>query len=228
MIGVAIPAHDEALRIGAALAAVQRAAGHAALCGEAVRIVVVADACSDGTAVLAAAQGAATLSLDHRNVGLARAAGADWLLAQGARWLAFTDADSTVADDWLVAQLAVGHEAVCGCVWVRDWCAHGLQAGALARAFAAHYQPVDGHRHIHGANLGVSARAYRAAGGFAPLETSEDVALVHALESAGVEVAYSAAPRVWTSVRLDYRAPRGFGDTVRRMAELLPPGLASV
>lgn len=226
MIGVVIPAHDEAAHIGAALAAVQRAAADAALSGEAVQIVVVADACSDDTAALAAAQGAATLVLDTRNVGAARAAGADWLLARGARWLAFTDADSTVADDWLSTQLALCSEAVCGCVWVRDWSAHGLQAAALARAFAAQYWPVDGHRHIHGANLGVSAHAYRAAGGFAPLASSEDVALVRALEAAGVAIAYSVAPRVWTSARLDYRAPRGFGDAMRRLSEgLLPSGL---
>lgn len=226
MIGVAIPAHDEAGHIGAALAAVQRAAVHPALAGEPVAVVVVADACNDDTAARAAEQGATTLTVCARNVGFARAAGANWLLERGARWLAFTDADSRVADDWLAAQLALGSQAFCGCVWVQDWSAHGRQADALASAFARQYRPVDGHRHIHGANMGVSADAYRAAGGFAPLHSSEDVALVAALEAAGIGVAYSAAPRVWTSARLDHRAPAGFGDAMRRLAALLPAGLA--
>jgi glycosyltransferase involved in cell wall biosynthesis len=226
VIGVAIPAHEERAHIAAAVAAVQVAARHPALQGEAVEIVVVADACSDGTAACAAAQGAHTLSLTHRNVGQARQAGAELLLARGARWLAFTDADSLVADDWIAAQLGVGAQAVCGCVWVRDWSAHGALAGRLARAFDHHYRPVDGHRHIHGANLGMTAEAYRLAGGFAPLRSSEDVALVQALEDAGVPVVFSARPRVWTSARTDPRAPGGFGVALRSMSQalVLPPG----
>lgn len=219
MIGVVIPAHNEAQRIGRAVAAVQRAARHPGLASEAVALIVVADACDDDTRACAAALGADTLALTARNVGLARAAGARRALRRGARWLAFTDADSAVADDWLAAQLALDCQAVCGCVWVDDWDAHGGQADALARAFDAHYRPVDGHRHIHGANLGVSAQAYRQVGGFAPLDSSEDVALVAALQAAGVEVVFSAAPRVWTSARTDHRAPLGFGDALRRMSD---------
>lgn len=226
MIGVAIPAHDEGAHIAAAVAAVQAAARHPALQGEAVEIAVVADACSDATAANAAAQGAHTLSLAYRNVGQARQAGAELLLARGARWLAFTDADSLVAPDWLAAQLALGARAVCGCVWVRDWSAHGALAERLARAFDSQYFPVEGHRHIHGANLGMTAEAYRLAGGFAPLPSSEDVALVVSLQAAGVDVVFSAQPRVWTSARVDARAPGGFGQALRSMSQaLVRPGL---
>lgn len=221
MIGVVIPAHDEARHIAAAVAAVRRAADHAALDGECVHILVVADDCRDDTAEQATAAGARTLALSARNVGCARHAGARQLLAAGARWLAFTDADSLVAEDWLAAQLALQCEAVCGCVWVADWQAHGAHAALLAQAFAAQYQPIDGHRHIHGANLGLSAAAYLRAGGFPALETSEDVALVRALEAAGIAVCYSAAPRVWTSARTDHRAPLGFGDALRRLSHAL-------
>lgn len=229
MIGVAIPAHDEAAHIAAAVAAVQAAALHPDLQGEPVEVVVVADACSDGTAASAAALGARTLALAHRNVGLARQAGAALLLDRGARWLAFTDADSLVADDWLAAQLGLRAEAVCGCVWVRDWSVHGALAERLARAFDSQYRPVDGHRHIHGANLGMSAEAYRLAGGFAPLRSSEDVALVRALEAAGVPVVFSAKPRVWTSARTEPRAPGGFGEALRSMSQALaPPALVPV
>jgi glycosyltransferase involved in cell wall biosynthesis len=225
VIGVVVPAHNEEPSIGAAVAAIQQAARHPALAGEDVQIAVVADACEDGTAARAQALGATVLQVAGRNVGLARGAGADLLLARGARWLAFTDADSWVADDWLSAQLALASEAVCGCVWVRDWSAHGSLAAQVARSFERHYRPVDGHRHIHGANLGMTADAYRRAGGFAPLRSSEDVALVQALEAAGVAIAFSASPRVWTSARLDHRAPSGFGDALRQMSASLQAGM---
>lgn len=223
MIGIAIPAHNEVESIAAAVASAQRAGQHASLGGETVVVVVVADACSDATVAATTAMGARVLEVAHRNVGHARRVGAEFLLAQGARWLAFTDADSTVAQDWLVAQLALQSEAVCGCVWVHDWSAHGACAAQIARAFAHRYHPVDGHRHIHGANLGMTADAYRRAGGFLPLSSSEDVALVEALEAAGVGVAFSAAPRVWTSARVDPRAPLGFGDALRKMSGMLLP-----
>lgn len=223
MIGVVIPAHNEARHIEAAIQGARLAALHPDLHAEPVEIVVVADACTDATAALAEASGATTLTVAARNVGLARSAGAEWLLARGARWLAFTDADSTVADDWLAAQLALQSDAVCGCVWVQDWSAHGPHAHRLAAAFHDSYRPVDGHRHIHGANLGMTADAYRRAGGFTALETSEDVALVHALEAIGASVVFSAGPRVWTSARLDHRAPLGFGDALRQLSERLTP-----
>jgi glycosyltransferase involved in cell wall biosynthesis len=226
MIGVVVPAHNEADHIAAAIAGIARAAQHPGLHGQPVQIVVVADACTDDTRLRAEAAGAATMVTTARNVGMARAVGADGLLAHGARWLAFTDADTIVADDWLVAQLAVQSavqaDAVCGCVWVQDWSAHGAQAPDMAAAFDATYCQVDGHHHIHGANLGVAAQAYRRAGGFSALETSEDVALVQALQRSGANVVFSAAPRVYTSARLDHRAPLGFGDALRQLSERLP------
>jgi hypothetical protein len=78
-----------------------------------------------------------------------------------------------------------------------------------------HYQAQDGHRHIHGANLGVSAEAYRRAGGFEPLACDEDVQLVRQLERCGATIAWSHRPQVLTSARLDSRARGGFGDYLR-------------
>jgi hypothetical protein len=72
--------------------------------------------------------------------------------------------------------------------------------------------------HIHGANLGVSADAYVRAGGFKPLAFDEDIALVNALKATGARIAWSAAPRVRTSARLDSRACNGFGDYLRFLA----------
>jgi hypothetical protein len=48
-----------------------------------------------------------TVSVNARNVGLARAIGAEALLKRGARWLAFIDADTLVSPSWLADQLSL-------------------------------------------------------------------------------------------------------------------------
>ncbi len=216
MLGVVIPAHDEEQHIGACVQSVTEAARSRALDGEAVVIVVVADACSDRTAEIALATGATVISIEARNVGVARARGACHAMCAGARWLAFTDADSVVGAEWLAAQLAQGSDAVCGTIEVGDWGDYGER---LRRHHLETYTDVDGHRHIHGANLGVTSVAYRNVGGFPPIASSEDVALVDALRDHGASIAWSAAPRVVTSARRRYRAPGGFGEALARMEQ---------
>lgn len=223
MIGIGVPAHDEQACVGDCLAALLRAAVHPDLAGEQVAVHVVLDACSDGSEALLyqhaprfAAAGV-ILAWSHIGacqVGAARAAGADALLARGARWLAFTDADTRVAPAWLAAQLALDAEVVCGSVAVDDWSPHGAAAGLLRAHFASNYNDRDGHRHIHGANLAMTAAAYLAAGGFQAVACHEDVLLVRALERCGARFAWSAQPRVFTSARKDARARGGFGDTM--------------
>ena len=217
-IAVVIPAHDEEETIAACLAAVNQAARRAASMRYEAATYVVCDACTDRTAQIVRDLGLVPLIVHERNVGAARALGASAALRDGAEWLAFTDADTLVAEDWLLAQLALASDVVCGTVTVDDWGGHDQ---AVREHFAASYRDVDGHRHIHGANLGISADAYCRAGGFAMLTSSEDVALVEALERAGVTIAWSAAPRVVTSARIDYRAPRGFGATLVAACERL-------
>ncbi|SAK52632.1 Glycosyl transferase family 2 [Caballeronia arationis] len=211
MLGIIIPAHDEAAHIGECVTSAWRAANHHQLLGEEVRVIVVLDTCTDDTGVIARSLGADVTHIDARNVGIARAHGAERALALGARWLSFTDADTAVADDWLVQQLDCCADAVCGVVGVRDWSPH---IAAVREHFGNTYTDADGHRHIHGANLGVSAHAYLRAGGFPPLESSEDVALVEALIASGACIEWSAAPRVVTSARTDFRAKKGFGATL--------------
>ncbi|HZG22622.1 MAG TPA: glycosyltransferase family A protein [Herbaspirillum sp.] len=215
MIGIVIPAHDEEVLLDACLQAVRQAAGHADLGGEEVRIVVVLDACSDGSEAIARRHPVSVLPIQARNVGLARALGADQLLLQGARWLAFTDADTRVAPDWLAAQLKLQADAVCGTVVPDDWHGHPPQ---VQQRFARDYVDQDEHRHIHGANFGVCARAYLAAGGFPALRCHEDVGLVQALQASGARIAWSARPRVVTSTRPQSKARGGFGDTLRQWA----------
>ncbi|NKJ50835.1 glycosyl transferase [Burkholderia sp. SG-MS1] len=218
MLGVVIPAHNEADYIGSCVRSVIEAARHPALGGEQVSIFVVLDSCTDATGDVARALDAHVLLVETRNVGVARATGAAAALAQRARWLAFTDADTTVAPDWLVQQLLCRADAVCGVISVTDWGGH---SDAVRENFVTTYRDADGHRHIHGANLGVSASAYALVKGFQPLATNEDVALVEALIAAGATVAWSAAPRVITSARLDSRAPGGFGDALRQVSRRL-------
>jgi glycosyltransferase involved in cell wall biosynthesis len=222
MLAIVIPAHNEAAHIGLSVAAACRAAKHHQLCGEPVRVIVVLDNCTDETGDIALALGAEVTSIDACNVGLTRAHGADRGLRLGARWLAFTDADTTVAEDWLVRQLDCRADAVCGVVGVHDWSPH---IGAVREHFGRTYTDADGHRHIHGANLGVSAQAYVRAGGFPPLESSEDVALVEALIASGARIEWSALPRVVTSARTDFRAKKGFGATLLEVSKrYLPTG----
>lgn len=79
------------------------------------------------------------LAIGACNVGIARATGAQALLACGVRWLALMEADSCVAPGWLVAQPAAGADAVCGPVRVDDWSALAPRATR-----SRHWPPTSG------------------------------------------------------------------------------------
>lgn len=220
MIGVLVPAHDEQATLGACLDSIRVATHCAALRGEAVAVVVALDDCRDATAAVCAAHGVDTVVLDARNVGRARAAAADALLTKGARWLASTDADSRVPPDWLSAQLACDADAFCGTVRVGDWLDF---CPAVRQAFVAGEQYRDGHPHVHGANLGVCAVAYRAVGGFPHVAAHEDHGLVAALAHDGFAIARRNVAPVRTSARRDARARHGFGDYLLALERALAP-----
>jgi glycosyltransferase involved in cell wall biosynthesis len=215
MIGVVIPVHNEAALLGECLEAVARAAQDPRLDGEPVEVVVVLDACTDRSAAVAVRHGAQIVSLDARCVGAARALGASFALDCGARWLAFTDADSIVPPDWLAAQLAAGADAACGPVWVADWSAHPF---GVRERFLQHYGAL-GECRVHGANLGLSAAAYRKAGGFPSITLGEDAVLIAELAARGGRVAWNAVPRVTTSARWESVVPGGFSSLMRELRE---------
>lgn len=217
MIGVLIPVHNEEQLLDECLQTVLEAGRHPALGQEPVLVLVVLDSCTDGSAHVARKHDVATLEVSVRNVGQARAAGATLLLERGARWIACTDGDSSVAPDWLVEQLALDADAVCGTVTPGQW-DDDIPLEAQIR-YQQRYQQRDGHRHIHGANLGVSAAAYTLAGGFPPLACHEDVQLIRQLELSGARIAWSCRPRVTTSTRLNARASGGFADYLRTLAD---------
>jgi glycosyltransferase involved in cell wall biosynthesis len=225
-VGVVVPAHDEEELLPACLAALGQAVATVTTerPGLRVRLVVVADACTDDTPAVARRAGALVIPMNFKNVGAARASGLNELLRPGAGawdgwppsperlWLATTDADSVVPARWLadhLTQAEAGWEAVVGTVAVADWTGHPVRT---IREFARRYGTwQDWHPHVHGANLGFTAPAYAAAGGFPPLRTGEDRALVAALQARGCRVLRSAAAPVATSSRVRYRAPAGFG-----------------
>ncbi|WP_247267545.1 glycosyltransferase [Pseudomonas sp. YL2] len=209
MIGVVIPAHNEEHHIAACLTSVLFAAEHPALAGQPVSVVVVLDACSDQTGQIVSAHGVGRIEVSFQNVGKARATGADHLLAAGAMWLAFTDADTVVPHDWLARQIGFKADAVCGTVEVDSWNFHG---DLVRSKYMELYQFIENHRHIHGANLGLSADAYRNAGGFQPLTAHEDVHLVADLKRIGAHIVWTATNPVITSARKDYKCRGGFGE----------------
>lgn len=211
MIAVLVPARNEAELIARCLASILVSAQRVI---EPVRVYVALDDCSDATAEIATGLGAIGVTGCFRNVGRARAAAARAAIDDGARWLASTDADSRVPANWLRAQLHCGGDAFRGVVQVDDW--HGYPAW-MTDAFRGSAAPVDGHPHVHGANLGVATSWYLRAGGFAPLAAHEDVALVRALGHAGARVVALARPAVITSARRDARAPLGFGQYLRQL-----------
>ncbi|MBA1204134.1 glycosyltransferase [Pseudomonas capeferrum] len=210
MITVIIPAHNEARRLGYCLKAVETAARQARDKGHDVEVLVVLDRCTDASASIAHRHGVLTLEIDAGNVGVARRTGASFMLARGASWLACTDADSRVPAHWLLWQLECAADVVCGTVHIERW--EPWQDAALRRLYRSRYQAREGHRHIHGANLGICARAYQSVGGFPPLPAHEDVYLVNALHASGARIVWTARHSVATSSRRDGRAREGFAD----------------
>jgi 1,2-diacylglycerol 3-beta-glucosyltransferase len=112
---VIVPAHDEAAAIEGVIANLRRLAWRA----DALRIVVVADNCTDTTAALARAAGAHVLErhdTQHRGKGHALAFAFDASLARGwADAVVVVDADTEVSSNLLrafSARLAIGAHAV--------------------------------------------------------------------------------------------------------------------
>lgn len=234
-LGIVVPARNEEELLPGCLAALWTAAAAVGGGGTRVRVVVVADGCTDDTAALARARGAVVLSggrVALGNVGAARDAGVRWLLSDAGAagvpperlWVTTTDADSRVPVDWLVLHetaAASGVDAVVGTVEVGDWTGHRPEvAAAFEAAYSAWRAGGAGavHPHVHGAHLGVRGSAYLACGGFPAAPVSEDVALVRALERTGASILRTPASPVLTSARRVPRALGGFGDDIDRVA----------
>jgi glycosyltransferase involved in cell wall biosynthesis len=191
-----------------------------------VRIVVVLDGCTDGSADLAADFGDVHfLEVDLKNVGAARAAGFAHARTLGGgddanTWYACTDADSRVGAEWLLRQVEALADMVLGVVHVSDW--HDFSAAAIDRYLTAYRAKSgrrgEGHGHVHGANMGFRADSYWQEGGFAALASGEDVDLVQRFETGGHRIRRDARLSVQTSARNRGRAPHGFAAHLRSVS----------
>ena len=222
-IAVVVPARDEEATIDACLAllAVARAELADRHPDIEVRTCVVADRCVDRTRERAGHHGSVQIvHCDAGNVGHARAAGVAHLLDgldPAATWIANTDADSTVPPQWLASQVddaERGADAVVGTV--RPDFAD--LSGEQVRRWLERHIPGQPNGHVHGANLGVAAKAYLEVGGFRPLVEHEDVDLVRRLTIAGFTIHNSDAAEVITSSRLVGRTPGGYSAYLARGA----------
>ncbi len=217
-MAVVVPARNEADRLPRCLNALMAAdsflrAGDAGV--NATRMVVVLDRCTDASESLLADWPAfEVLISDEGNVGAARAAGIDHLLADHADkrprpdWIACTDADSAVPADWLVTQLRHAGDDTDLLLGLVSPDPAELSAHLLRRWKAAHHL-ADGHHHVHGANLGVRTAMYRQVGGFQPVAVHEDVMLADRIALMGGRVVRTASSPVLTSARTTGRAPGG-------------------
>jgi len=213
-VAVVIPARDEEALVGRCLASVGVAAERARDAGVEVRVILVADDCRDRTAEVARAAGVEVIEGADGLVGAARARGvaaarAGWDGAEAELWIACTDADSEVPPAWITSQLELadaGTDVVVGTVRPEL----DALSPAQVTAWRATRVPGEANGHVHGANLGVRADAYAAAGGFPAVVEHEDVGLVARLREAGARITASAAGEVLTSSRREGRTPGGY------------------
>ena len=226
---VVVPARDERERIHDCIAALAAQT----IGTDTFEVVLVADACSDGTdqlaAVIAAELGVRLRVMQGPGAGAGAArrtgmeAAAELLLRSGRPQglIACTDADSRPEPDWLERQLAhlgAGARVVAGLVELDRREAEDLHEGVCARRerdAAARLRtlrdrdPSAEHHHFAGASIGIDAATYSAIGGIEPLPALEDAGLAARLDAHGIPILRAADVRVITSARADGRASRG-------------------
>lgn len=225
---VVVPARNEAAAIGPCIDSVLRSASAAGISQQHLVLTVVADACRDQTAAVARRHlrsAGVVVETSVRSVGRARAIGTACSLARCEPapperiWTAHTDADTVVPESWLHHHRRIadaGIAAVAGVVEVDSFDDH--EPLTAQRHRASYSGKGDDHTHVHGANLGVRADAYRAVGGWSAVLTGEDHALWNAVRRAGYPTISTRALKVITSGRRIGRAPDGFAAHLRSLA----------
>ena len=241
-IVVAIPAKDEAERIGACLLGLARQTcrPHA--------VVVLANNCSDGTPAIASGMAPALpyrldvechdFPIQHANAGQARRL-AMALSEQRVRpdgILLTTDADAVAAPDWIERNckaITAGADVVCGRVVVHPSEAALIPAHLHAddalecrlielldriadRLDPDPADPLPRHTEAAGASLAVTQAAFRRVGGIPALPSGEDRAFVRALARIDARIRHDPSVVVSVSARTIGRAPGGMADTIRR------------
>jgi hypothetical protein len=241
-IVVAIPAKNEAERIGFCLLA---------LALQTVKpdiVLLLPNNCSDGTAAIASGL---ALQLPFRLHIWCHTFPSPLANAGNARRLAMlraaelggpdgvvltTDADGVVAGDWIERNLLAikaGAELVCGRI-VLDPMDAGLIPPHLHSDDALECEladlldriadqldpdpidPLPRHTEAAGASLGVTVAAFQSVGGMPAITSGEDRAFVHALACRDAKIRHDPTVVVTVSGRIDGRAPGGMADTIRR------------
>lgn len=235
---VVVPAHDEAELLDACLHALTRAVdhAHAAYPDVIIAAVVVLDACTDDSEAVARRWPLEIVVTDAGRVGTARRVGIRHALdaldtapeesgkgtgaTPAATWIATTDADSTVPENWLTHQLDLmsdGADLVLGTVRP-DFA--DLSERHVAYWTSTHTRGMP-PGNVHGANLGLRASTYLAAGGFPDLAEHEDAELVRAAVARGAAVRATDENEVVTSGRFAGRTPGGYAMFLRDVDERL-------
>jgi len=229
---VAIPARDEEVLLTTCLDGIKRAVGALRqVRGDVDTVVVVGlDDCTDQSESVAVRAAVHTVALRREGVGPTRDAAirhgfslvsnaeAPGECADHHTWVACTDADTVVPPTWLIRQVMwaeSGMDLVIGTV-------EPVECGnpAVLAAWHSRHRLAEGHPYVHGANLGMRADTWRAAGGFGTRTLGEDVALVARAQTQTERWVATDTTRVMTSARLDGRATGGFADYLEALGDL--------
>ncbi|WP_174286688.1 glycosyltransferase family 2 protein [Sphingomonas bacterium] len=234
---ICIPARNEARELPGLFAALE---GLKPATIAPANVCLMLDGCTDESVALTAAYRSRSRHLvhlhesadGHPSAGRARRRAMELGLEIAARpedILLTTDADSRPLPDWLVTMTAglAKADVVAGKI-VRSNDRPNLLQDRLEHyydglfALRRHLDPVPWeaaatHHHVGGANLGVGVQAYRALGGFLPLEHGEDARLVDDAARAGLRVRRDAVCVVRTSDRRHGRAQQGLAQTLRQL-----------
>lgn len=185
-----------------------------------VSVTLVLDSCVDGSAGIASTWPLEMVSVQSNNVGASRRVGVETALAQhsarelDAVWIANSDADSVVPPNWLTHQVKLANSGAALMIGTVRPDPADLDPTQLEQWSSTHLLSEAGG-HVYGANLGVRASVYRAAGGFAPVEEHEDVLLVEQVRALGAPIVETDECWVLTSGRAVGRTPGGFARYMR-------------
>jgi len=214
---VVVPARNEEDYLPRCLATVDKARNMlntATRAPVSVRVVVVADRCTDRTAAIAGQwAGVEMIRTDPGSVGSARASGATYAFALADAspeqvWMACTDADSAVPADWLTVHYRAAIEGTDPLLGTVRPDQSELSPHPYQQWLGLH-EVSDGHGHGHGANLGIRLSTYRDAGGFPAVEIHEDALLTQRVAALGAMITRTGLAPVITSARTVGRTPGG-------------------
>lgn len=220
---VAIPVRDEEVLLPACLRSVSAAASVLQEARPDIRlsVAVALDGCTDGSGRIVRAWDVHVTTLAGEGVGAARdAAVACGLDALGRppeprTWIACTDADTVVPTPWLLRHLMWAEQGADLVIGTAE--PVGVLRDDALSAWHSRHRLVEGHDHVHGANLGIRAEQWRAVGGFGHRMVGEDVALVERVRAATHRWVATDTTRVLTSGRSRSRVDDGYAGYLRTL-----------